>query len=386
MEEGSVIQASVQIEPQPMLVADAWVAGLGLGSSSAVRCLTEEQVLQFVGGTLPMHEIHQLDAHLNGCPICSQLLVETLRLESASASSLPTLDGRCWTFHPGARVSDRFVILRPLGRGGMGDVYEARDLVHEQLVALKTTRAEHCDDRREYRRLRSEFRLARRIAHPNVCRVREMGIHREVGPRREEIAYFSMDLIVGQCLAEKIRGEALASDEARLVTRELFAGVSAIHDAGVVHRDIKSHNVMLRRGDGRALVIVDFGLAVEVGSHEHGTTPRNERSSVFSVEGSPAYMAPEQLRGDAVTPATDVFACGVVVFEALTGELPFRSLRANGRAPRRDANETPLRLAELMPSVSHRLDAFVARCLELDPASRYGSAGIAANELERLSV
>jgi eukaryotic-like serine/threonine-protein kinase len=349
--------------------------------NSTEHCLTDEQVLSFTSGMLAPPEISRIDTHLNACPLCAHLVIAAARLPEETASTASVINGRCWTFPQGARLGERFVIGRPLGRGGMGDVYESYDRLAKRAVALKTARAEHCDEPDENRRLQSEFELARRVRHPNVYHVYEAGIQCGAGQYREELGFLVMELIEGECLAQRLRRDVLTTTQACMLTRELLRGVAAIHEAGVLHRDIKSHNVMLRRGQLVCPVIIDFGLAVDARHGAHGPARNRDRFSPLSFEGSPAYMAPEQFRDGVTAPATDVFACGVVLFEALTGKLPFCSLRPDRRGLWRDPREKPLRATTLTP-ISAALDAFIARCLELDPERRYASAEMAAKALD----
>jgi serine/threonine protein kinase len=264
----------------------------------------------------------------------------------------------------------------------MGEVYEVFDQRRQATLALKTARASKADEPEALQRLKSEATLARRITHPNVCRAFDVGVHWDRRPHGGKLGYLSMELIAGQPLAALTRLDAFTPAQVRNLARQLFLGVASIHRAGVIHRDIKSHNLMLRPTPADpSVVIIDFGLAVDA-TGKLAATPLPERS--FLIEGSPGYMAPEQFRNVASTPATDIFACGVVLFEALTGSLPFRSLRPERGHGLRDPAEVPLRAATLDARVPARFDAFLARCLELDPARRFASARLALAELERL--
>jgi serine/threonine protein kinase len=342
--------------------------------------LSEEQVLGFVQGELTRSILATIDQHLNGCPSCSALVLEAVKLGAAEsyAAPRPPRNG-CWTFEPGGCVAGRYLIRRALGSGGMGEVYEVFDQHRQEALALKTARASKGDEPEALQRLSSEAALARRVRHPNVCRVYDVGVHHDSRPHGGELGFLSMELIAGQPLAERAQLEAFTAPEVRHLARQLFLGVAAIHRAGVIHRDIKSHNVMLRPTQAEPnVVIIDFGLAIDV-TGELAVPPLPERS--FSIEGSPAYMAPEQFRNVPSTPATDVFACGVVLFEALTRSLPFRSLHPERRHNLRDPSEVPLRAAMLSTRVPACLDAFLARCLELDPARRFATAELALAEL-----
>ena len=239
----------------------------------------------------------------------------------------------------------------------MGDVYEALDLELQQRVAIKMVRAAQCDDDDAALRLASEVKLARRVCHSNVCRIHDLGIHHDERPLNARLSFISMEFIDGESLAQRLRRGPLSLAEFCRTGRDLLSGAAAIHRAQVIDRDIKSDNLMLRAGTEQPAAIIDFGLAVDasrLASHELVA------SSVFAIEGSPAYMAPEQFRDARATPAMDVFSCGVVLFQALTGLLPFRSLGPARRAGvRRDPAEPVLRAMELSPEVPEGLDAFV---------------------------
>jgi eukaryotic-like serine/threonine-protein kinase len=348
------------------------------------RCLTDEQILGFVNAGLGRHEIALVDEHLRQCPVCEALTIEALLLSRKGSLSSIVSVTRGAAFEPKTRVGSRFEIRRFIGHGGMGDVYEAVDRKLSQTVALKMARATVCDDPDSMARLALEVRLARGISHPNVCRVHDVGVHRDTRPADARTGFISMEYIPGESLAQRLSRGPLAPETFDDLAREMLLGLSAIHESGVLHRDIKSHNVMLRDTPRGPLVsIIDFGLAVQA---RQSTPPprsygdRNARPR--GLEGSPAYMAPEQF-DSVISPASDLFACGVVLFEAITGSLPFRQLgpeRAAGA--RRDPREVPLRAASVASHITDALDAFLARCLDLQPERRYRSAGQALSDLE----
>jgi serine/threonine-protein kinase len=254
----------------------------------------------------------------------------------------------------GAVLGARYEILSPLGRGGMGAVYRARDRVLEEDVALKVLRRDVAGTEERARRFRSEVQLARRVSHWNVCRIHEYG---EDGPLR----FITMELVEGETLKDALRREGcLPPARAFDVSLQVAQGLAAIHQAGVVHRDLKSANIMLD-GSGRVRVM-DFGIAKPEAAP--GAAPSGY------VVGSPEYMSPEQARGLPVDARSDLYALGVVVHEVFTGDVPFRAdtpvrtlLLHLEKAPALDA-----------PSLPEGLRPVLRRALAKDPAARYASA------------
>jgi hypothetical protein len=374
--------AARRVRPEAAVLRDM-ARHMARNIGGADSCLSDEQVLAFVEGRLGQHDLTRIDNHLSSCPACSALVMEAVHACGLDHDSPASLSSRYWTFEPGTCLAGRYVIRRCLGQGGMGEVYAAFDAALGQDVALKTARATECDDPGVHRRLSLEVKLARLVCHTNVCRVHDVGIHREAGPNSAEFGFISMELIEGESLAQRLRREPLTLDHFAVIGRELLMGVSAIHRAGVIHRDIKSHNVMLRHPAGAPIAIIDFGLAIEQCQGIEERSDRCGHAGRHSFDGSPAYMAPEQFRGARVTAATDVFAVGVVLFQALTCQLPFLAFQPDRRAgARRDPAEVPLRARSLAPHVPARMDAFIARCLELDPERRFSSAPSALEAFE----
>jgi serine/threonine protein kinase len=350
-------------------------------ASASSRCLTEEQILDFVSARLDQREVALVDAHLRHCPACEALAIEALYVCRDRDVKSQCSNARCVAFEPDTCVGQRFVIRRFIGRGGMGDVYEAFDRQLEQTVALKMARATVCDDPESTARLNLEVKLARRVSHPNICRVYDVGMHHDARPHDARTGFVSMEYIEGESLAQRLELGRLPLETFGHVAREMLIGVSAIHGAGLIHRDIKSHNIMLRKKHRpSSLAIIDFGLAVDI--QQRMRQPSSSGDRVVAVEGSPAYMAPEQF-DSIISPGSDLFACGVVLFEALTGRLPFRDIGPERRqGARRDPREVPLRAATLATHVPDALDAVLAHCLALDPDQRYGDARQVLRDLE----
>jgi serine/threonine-protein kinase len=245
-------------------------------------------------------------------------------------------------------VAGRYRIIALLGRGGMGEVYRADDLTLGQQVALKFLPAVVANNPNAVDRFRNEVRIARRVSHPNVCRVYDLG---EIDGH----LFLSMEYVDGEDLGSLLRRIGrLPGDKALEIARKLCAGLAAAHEKGVLHRDLKPANVML---DGRGQVLLtDFGLA--------GLADQIEGAEVRN--GTPAYMAPEQLSGTEVTVKSDLYSLGLVMYEILTGKRPFDS------PDRRES--TPTNPSTLVKDLDPRVERAVMRCLETDPSKRPASA------------
>jgi serine/threonine protein kinase len=278
-------------------------------------------------------------------------------------------------------AAERFRIVRFIKRGGMGEVYEAFDSVLETRVALKTILSTACDSPRAVRKLKAEVQLARSIRHPNVCSVFDIWEHHANKGDGASVYFFTMEFIDGMTLGQLLQRSRLDSAEALRLARLQLLGLRAAHVSGVVHRDFKSENVMLRndRQDDAQVVVMDFGLARPLHTEDGAVSNDSEQFA-----GSVAYMAPEQVEGRRnIGPEADVFAFGVVLFEMLTGQLPYvgdspwttATLRLTQRAP------PPSRLR---PGLSPRIDAFVMKCLNRQPADRFHDAREALIALEQL--
>jgi tetratricopeptide (TPR) repeat protein/tRNA A-37 threonylcarbamoyl transferase component Bud32/TolB-like protein len=264
-------------------------------------------------------------------------------------------------------------VLRFIARGGMGEVYEAEDLELGERVALKTVRADVAEDEVALRRFRREIRLARSVSHPNVCRVFDLFQLR--GPCGRIHLVLTMELLTGRTLARRIAEEgALDAAEAKVVARQIAAGLEAAHAAGVIHRDLKSDNVFLVPVDvGYRAVITDFGLALAGETSSEGSHSTVTATATRGIAGTPAYMAPEQLEGESATETSDIYALGVILFEMLTGERPFVGANPISAAYRRLV-EPPRRPTEIRADLDPSLEAVVMACLEREPGDRPANA------------
>jgi hypothetical protein len=343
------------------------------------QCLSDDQVLAFSEGSLPPEAIDSLNAHLDWCPLCQELVNAAVHDWDHPPASVAA--DRIWmaTFGPRQMIGGRFRIERFLGRGGMGEVYAAFDTVFCEPVALKTLLSTTSDNPHAVKRLFAEARLARRISHPNVCRVHDVGVHEEPGRIDERLHFLTMEFIEGKRLGQVLRAGPIELGTCLCIARQVLAGLQAAHRAGVLHRDVKSDNIMVTgSGVNAHITITDFGLAQVL----------NEASRTVAVGrqervGSLAYMAPEQILGHDLGPETDVFGFGAVLFEMLCGRLPFST---EGDCPRdialRRLTEHAPPASSFRADISPTLDTVVRKCLELRREHRFKSAAEVLEALE----
>ena len=293
------------------------------------------------------------------------------------------------TFAVGDVLCDRFRVTRFIARGGMGELYEADDLALGERVALKTIRPEIALDQRAHQRFRREVQLARKITHPSICRIFDLFRHEPPDGGSERAAgatFVTMELLEGETLRDRLRRVGrMTPEEARPLITQMADALGAAHAAGVVHRDFKSSNVMLIGGVPDVahsapprVVVTDFGLAYRL---DDAATSESSITRGGDVVGTPEYMAPEQIEGQAVTPATDIYALGLVLYEMLTGERPFTGTTPMAIAiTRLSTLPKPPRAVE--PSIPVEWDRVIMRCLAKEPAARFPSAAAVAQALE----
>ncbi|HET7291435.1 MAG TPA: protein kinase, partial [Vicinamibacteria bacterium] len=279
-------------------------------------------------------------------------------LEAATPTSvIVTID-----LKPGTLFHGRYEIQGPLGRGGMGMVYRARDKTLDEDVAIKVLRPEFAEDPKMAERFKSEIKLARRIRHRNVCAIHDFGEDRGV-------LYISMELIDGVDLKHilKRRG-ALPPAEAYDVAIQVAEGLEAVHASGIIHRDLKTPNIMVDRGGVARLM--DFGIAKR---QEGG----GASTATGHVLGTPEYMSPEQAQGQRVDARTDVYALGVVIYEIFTGDVPFRGETPISTILKHLQDPPPLDRTKLPKS----LRPVLAKALAKEPGARYSNARAVADAL-----
>jgi serine/threonine protein kinase len=271
-----------------------------------------------------------------------------------------------------AALNERYVLERELGRGGMASVYLARDVRHERPVALKVLRSDVADAMGAERFLR-EIRVVARLHHPHILPLHDSG-------EAAGLLYYVMPYVDGESLRDRLtREQRLPLDEALRIGREVAEALAYAHAQNVVHRDIKPENILLtghtETGESHALVS-DFGLARAI------TRAAGDRlTAVGFTLGTPAYMSPEQLRGeDDLDGRSDIYSLGCVLYEAIAGEPPFTGRSMQSMIARR-FHQPPPRLG-LVVEVPDWVDRAVALALALSPAERYITAQAMAQALK----
>ncbi len=273
------------------------------------------------------------------------------------------------------QVAQRYRVRQLLGRGGMGEVYEAWDEELSIPVALKTL---HLPGGTEeaHKRLKLEGLLARSVWHPNVCRLYDLGRH---GEGEAATWFLTMEILRGETLAKELQDTGrLPLDRAQRFAEQMSAGLGAAHRAGVVHRDFKTNNVIIvDRDGGEQAVVTDFGIARAASQRAGAHQPRRDSGPIV---GTPIYMAPEQVRGEEVGPAADIYALGIVLYEMVTGALPFSGGSASEVARLRLVEDPPSP-RNFLPNLDDRWEAVILRCLAREPRRRFARAEEVAEAL-----
>ena len=297
---------------------------------------------------------------------------ELVKRIQSQASSLPRLARTAVPDqHPrrlGADVDSRletelaptFEIIRLLGAGNVAHVYLARDTTLQRLVAIKVLRSELAIDKTSRARFQREARSAAKLSHPNIAAVYSVGSLRDGTP------YLVMEYIAGRNLADTLAAErALTVADTYQVLEQVAAALSAAHARGLIHRDLKPANIVWTRDTGRA-VLMDFGLVAVV---ETGTQEIQRLTAAGEILGDPRYSSPEQLLGQAVTVATDIFSLGVLGYELLTQRVPYAD-SSGVRRLESQLHGTPAPLINQVPEVTPELSDLLYRCLNKVPTQR----------------
>lgn len=274
----------------------------------------------------------------------------------------------------GQLFAGRYEVLGTLGKGGMGIVYRAEDKRLDEVVALKVLRPEVLEnDPTLLQRFKEELRLARRITHKNVLRTHDFDVTQDGTP------YISMEYLEGVTLKELVQGKgALPVGVGLRIAKQMCAGLNAAHQQGVVHRDIKPHNMLIIPETGE-LKIMDFGIARRSEVHSDGGLTTDGM-----VMGTPDYMAPEQAQGHPADFRSDLYALGVVLFEVFTGRLPFQGETVMATVLKHIQEPAP-DPRQANPRLPEDLARLILRCLAKDPAARFQRAGDIHKELTAVS-
>jgi tetratricopeptide (TPR) repeat protein/predicted Ser/Thr protein kinase len=322
------------------------------------------------------------------CPLCEAENSETSHFCSECGAQLAGLAGndlsRTMTLQPerrtlkaGETVAGKYEILGDLGRGGMGEVYLAKDTTLSRQVALKFLPDEMNRDEKARRRFGYEARAAASLDHPYICSIHEVG-------ESEGRLFFAMEYVDGLTLRQRIAAGPVSAREALAIAEEVAEALQRAHDRGLVHRDLKPANVMLMNSGH--VKVMDFGLAKPVfGGREisPGEASLTGWTESGISPGTPAYMSPEQLRGMPLDPRTDIFSFGVLLYEMLTGVHPFK--KQNGvTTVAAILSEDPPPISGPIADLPENLQKMIAKMLAKDPARRYQSMSAVHAELKAM--
>ena len=310
------------------------------------------------------------------CPKCHSDNTDTARFCSNCATPLPaeeisapteTLEAAREELTRGSTFAGRYEIIEELGKGGMGKVYRVEDKKIKEEVALKLIKPEIASDKKTIERFSNELKMARKIAHRNVCKMYDLG--EEKGTH-----YITMEYVPGEDLKSTIRRVGpLGAGKTIFIAKQVCEGLSEAHRLGVVHRDLKPQNIMIdKEGNAR---IMDFGIARSIAGK--GIT------GAGVMIGTPEYMSPEQAEVKEVDQRSDIYSLGVILYEMVTGRVPFEGETPLGIAMKHKS-EVPKDPKELNAQVPDDISRMILRCLEKDKDRRYQSAGEVRSELENI--
>ncbi|MFH1434322.1 MAG: protein kinase [Pseudomonadota bacterium] len=302
---------------------------------------------------------------------CSKCGVKFPHMEESptSEAAAPTLLASSSTSQAiiGTVIAGRYEILQQLGTGGMGKVYRVKDRQIDEEVALKVLRPEIAADGRKIERFHNELKLARKISHGNVCRMYHLAFE-------EGIPYITMEYVAGEELASLIKRRGPVSvQEAVSIAAQVCDGLAEAHRVGIVHRDLKPQNIMIDE-QGKA-IIMDFGIA-----HSVETSGATEEGMII---GTPDYMSPEQVSGKNVDGRSDIYSLGVILFELLTGTIPFDGDSPLSIALKHKTQEPP-DPRDFNPDIPEVMAAMILKCMKKDQDKRYQGAGELLAELREI--
>ncbi|MBS2017263.1 MAG: protein kinase [Deltaproteobacteria bacterium] len=342
-------------------------------------CLDDETLALLLEGALDPREEDAVRAHIDRCDACRSLFAEAAR-GSESGLTRPSTRGRAAPYlgtKPGDVISNKYRIEREIGVGGMGQVFAAHHLDLDQLVAIKVLRPEMLHDRDAIRRFAREGRAAAAIRSDHAVRILDVG-RIEGGP-----PYLVMEYLEGRDLASILeKGGPLPYAEAALYVSQACEALAEAHDLGIIHRDVKPHNLFVTTGrHGEPLVkVLDFGLAKAINANADLTASAKTGTNVML--GSPFFMSPEQVdsRKD-IDHRTDVWSLGATLYHIVTGVPPFVAPNIHLVCARILTEDFPP-LTRRRPDAPRELEALLRRCMARDPAARFPSVRELAAALE----
>ena len=291
----------------------------------------------------------------------------SLPIEKGQPSFTKTLETPIEELTRGTLFADRYEIIEELGSGGMGQVYRVEDTKTNEEIALKLIRPEVAADKKTIDRFRNELTTARKIRHKNVCGMYDLGEYKGAH-------FITMEFVPGQDLKGLIRQSGqLAVGTTINIAKQICDGLTEAHKLAVVHRDLKPSNIMIdKEGDVR---IMDFGIARSL--EAKGIT------GAGVMIGTPEYMSPEQVEAKEIDRRSDIYSLGVILYEMVTGRLPFEGDTALSVAVKHKT-EAPPDPRELNPQIPEGLGLFILKCLEKDKEKRYQSAEELQSELNKI--
>jgi hypothetical protein len=302
----------------------------------------------------------RLDAEINSQLEQAVSAGRITTLENVDQSQLPTI-----FLNISSALEKRFQILKELGRGGMGIVFQAYDKELKEQVAIKILSPLLSNNTEALERLKREVSAARRITHPNVIRIHDLS-------ESEGLHFVSMEYFFGTTLKELLKRQgAMSLVRGSQLAFQICDGLESAHRQGVIHRDLKSQNMIVN--DSGELKIIDFGLASC--AHQEGMT------ATGLILGTPEYMAPEQVAGKKADERADIYSFGIILYEIFTGKVPFsgESTIAIGFQQMRDE---PLRPTVINPKISGKLEKVILKALQKDPQERFISVSEMRTELQ----
>ena len=304
----------------------------------------------------------------NYCSNCATALRKGEKGTTPKVSAEPstrTYESRNWELDTGMIFGGRYQIIEPLGRGGMGRVYRALDTKTREEVAIKLIRPDIAEDKRTLERFVNEIKLAHKISHRNIGKMYHLG--EDLG-----LHYITMEYVPGEDLKSFIRrSRRLEVATTVAIAKQVCSGLSEAHAAGIVHRDLKPSNIMIDK-EGNAKIL-DFGIARALDSASV--------TAEGSVIGTPEYMSPEQVEGKESDRRSDIYSFGVILFEMVTGRLPFAADTPFVVAFKQKS-ERPPRPEDLNPQTPPQLSAIILRCLEKDSDKRYQATEDVCRDLD----